>query len=167
MKIAINSLSDYNAGTLIFKWFDVADYDDHDDFLEAVTEWLDELNEQDGGNREEWCVGDTDDVPRQYVGEYAVSYELWEYVDLINSGVDENIIRAGIELGIPLDEVQGAYRGSYFSDEDMAMEFADDIGLLEDIPNAVTRYFDWEAYARDLMIQEFNEQDGHYFRSNW
>jgi hypothetical protein len=58
--------------------------------------------------------------------------------------------------------IQEAYVGSYYSDEDFARQFADDIGALgnHDWPH---NCIDWEQAARDLM-HDYAEEGGHYFR---
>lgn len=64
-----------------------------------------------------------------------------------------------------------AYFGEYKSDSDFAYEFADSIGLFGNLPqwgrnkndtHPCELYFNWDAYARDLMYDYF-EADGFYF----
>ena len=62
-----------------------------------------------------------------------------------------------------LDEMRECYIGEFSTDEDMAREYIDSTGLLDD-KEFLTRYFDFELYARDMMFDMF-ESDGHYFMS--
>jgi len=50
---------------------------------------------------------------------------------------------------------------------EFAEELADSIGLLDEVPDNLKRYFDMESFARDLMINDYNEHNGHYFHNNW
>lgn len=161
MRIAINSLSDYNAGNLVYKWFDVEDYADQTEFKGAIYEWLSELNATDGGSREEWSVGDTDTIPDSFVSEHDVSGSLWDYLDLCQR-LGAEAVDAAVDCEIPLDRFHELYNGSFNCDEAFAMNHADNIGLLQDVPEHIAQYFDWSAYARDLMFS-FSSSNGHYF----
>ena len=65
------------------------------------------------------------------------------------------------------DDLEGdfedRYRGQYKSDTDFADEYAEETGMLDGVPETVKCYFDYEAFARDLLSSDFCEQDGHYF----
>lgn len=70
-----------------------------------------------------------------------------------------------------LREADEAYYGEYKSDAEFASEFADGIGLFSNLPqwgrdsrdtHPCELYFNWDAYARDLMYDYF-EVDGFYF----
>ena len=39
--------------------------------------------------------------------------------------------------------------------------------MLIGAPEILENYFDYEAFARDLMIDGYSEYDGHYFRDDW
>jgi len=60
--------------------------------------------------------------------------------------------------------MRDSYIGEYSSDQDMAEEYISGTGLLDDAPEFLARYFDYESFARDLMHDIF-EVSGHYFRS--
>lgn len=70
-----------------------------------------------------------------------------------------------------LRQADEAYYGEFKSDSEFASEFADGIGLFSGLPqwgrdsrdtHPCELYFNWEAYARDLMYDYF-EEDGFYF----
>jgi len=79
---------------------------------------------------------------------------------------ERDILKAWLSNGMDfdLDEMRECYIGEYASDEDMAQEYIDNTGLLSDVPDYLSRYFDLESYARDMMFEMF-ESDGHYFLS--
>ena len=57
------------------------------------------------------------------------------------------------------------YAGSFDSPEDFAVEMLDSTGDLSLMPEHLTYYFDYQKYARDLLMTDFFEVDGHYFRN--
>ena len=42
--------------------------------------------------------------------------------------------------------------GEWESFEDYARELADETGLLNDVPEAIANYFDWDSWTRDLAF---------------
>jgi len=78
---------------------------------------------------------------------------------------ERDILKAWLSNGMEfdLDAMRECYIGEYDTDEDMAREYIESTGLLDD-KEFLTRYFDFEAYARDMMFDMF-ECDGHYFMS--
>jgi antirestriction protein len=79
---------------------------------------------------------------------------------------ERDMLKAWLSNGMDfdLDSMRECYIGEYATDEDMAQEYIDSTGLLSDVPDYLSRYFDIEAYARDMMFDMF-ESDGHYFLS--
>jgi len=55
------------------------------------------------------------------------------------------------------------YVGQYDSTLDFAEEVVDSYGYLDAMPESLRSYFDYAAFARDLMMDHY-EQDGFYFR---
>ena len=63
-----------------------------------------------------------------------------------------------------ISEFEDCYVGPFNSDEDFAIDWIDGTGMLADLPAVIQTYFDYDKFARDLMM-DFWEHDGHYFRS--
>lgn len=86
-----------------------------------------------------------------------------EIIDLENNGNDPEMIKAGIYLGIDLNNIEEAYQGKWSSDEEFVEELLTSIG---DIPNDLPPYIhiDWEWTAREIMM-DYSEENGHYFRN--
>ena len=166
--ITFYSLSDYNNGDLISKTFDLDDFPTYDDLATARSEWLEELTEElnDGELREEFIVADYEGIPASLMGQWDIDSD---YVDWLAAcekhGAD--VVNAATELDIPFDKIDEAYAGTASSDVEFAEELADAIGLLDEVPDNLKMYFDMEAFARDLMINDYNEHSGHYFHNNW
>ena len=62
--------------------------------------------------------------------------------------------------------VEELYQGVHDSDEDFSYQLADDLGLVPEGNDWPTSYIDWNASARDLMM-DYRESDGHYFRTSY
>jgi len=163
MNITLNSLSDYNAGRIIFRTFDLSSMD-QDEYLAAVGDWLEGITKRrgDGELREEWNVADIEDIPRSLVGEYDLSHDFWEYKEAVeNSHLDAEVFQAAVDAGIDVGSVDDCYAGQWSTDREFAENFFDDVHG-HDVPEFMQNYIDYEAFTRDLMY-DITECDGHYF----
>jgi antirestriction protein len=94
--------------------------------------------------------------------------EAQEKAELLTSVEDSEreMWRAWLSNGCEADPdaMRDAYFGEFSSDVEFAEYLVQESGLLEGASDTLSRYFDFEAYARDLMF-DFWESDGHYFRN--
>ncbi len=51
-----------------------------------------------------------------------------------------------------VERIRDAYLGTYRTREDWAAEWADDTGMLDNVPENLKHYFDFDAWARDAHI---------------
>ena len=77
------------------------------------------------------------------------------------TGLDEDIIKAALELGIDEGDIEEAYSGQFSNDEKFAQDMADQLGETPD--SWPCGCIDWEWAAREVMM-DYSEQDGYYFR---
>lgn len=166
MQIAYNELANYNAGRLVFKWFDL-DHVTKEEHQEELKEWLESLPPVYGSPCEEWCVGDVDEVPRAFVSDFGLSEEFWEYKEAIGSSrLDPEVFWAAADLDIPARLVEELYQGEYDSDREFAEQFAEDIGAINEDPAWPYTCIDWDHAARELMY-DYSSSSNHYFRSTY
>ena len=59
-------------------------------------------------------------------------------------------VAAGFSDLPSIPDFEDRYCGDHESFTDYAHGLAEDIGLLDDVPEEVARYFNWEAWTRDL-----------------
>jgi antirestriction protein len=166
--ITFYSLSDYNNGDLISKTFDLEDFPTYDDLATARSEWLEERTEEldDGVLREEFIVADYEGIPASLMGQWDIDSDYGDWLEAcVEYGAE--VVNAATELDIPFDKIEEAYAGIASSDVEFAEELADSIGLLDEVPDNLKMYFDMAAFARDLMINDYHEHNGHYFHNNW
>lgn len=57
------------------------------------------------------------------------------------------------------------YAGSYDSDEEFAEDLADQLGLLDQVPENLRYYFDFGRWANDLLMTDYFVSEGHYFHN--
>ena len=160
-KICFNELSNYNNGELVFKWFDLDDYDCATDFWYAVNNWLKSCTSPYGEKCEEWILADTDEIPYKFWDEYIFDAEAFYEYKAVLDEVGEEKIEA-------YEEVFGYFPESaseveerlfitthHFDDESRAFHIqigcalVERDGLLKDVPEQVSRYFDYAKYGRD------------------
>ena len=173
--ITLYELSQYNNGILRPFVVDLDPLSSREEYLEAIQEELNSMmdtDEDSDGNRplyEEWIVCCYEDVPASYVGAYDLSNDYWDLKRAMdeNPHIDSDVWTAGIELGIPPASILDAYQGYFQSDEDFAADLADSMGFLDDMPENLRYYFDYEKFARDLMISDYIEENGYYFSRNY
>lgn len=156
MRVYVGTYGKYNAGSLDGKWLDLSDYADWDEFITAAEslhadEHDPELMYQD------W------EAPSWAIDEYGVSRECWDYMALDDDDkriVDHMLEEPMATLGAALDTIKEfnlyIYTGSL---EDWSAE-----QFLEcnEVPDAVEMYIDWEAVARDNILNGVAEIMGPY-----
>jgi hypothetical protein len=157
----IGCLGCYNAGRLIGKWIPGLECDDleaagltdsagrctrcgADEFLAMDHEHF--LGLLDGGEPN----------PQECYEAALQLAEVQEY--------EREILAAWIGNGMDfdLDAMRDSYIGEYEGDREFAESLVNENGLLESIPENLQNYFDYDAYARDLMYDAW-EYSGHYF----
>lgn len=162
LRIYLTNLGKYNEGQLIGEWVDLPCTDDE---LEAVKKRIGISDEPDenGNYYEEWFITDYEsDIEGVTVGEYDNLDELNEFAEeLDNLDIDQQqAIKAFLEDGSTFNEAlegvqDGNYRIYYGCDtmEEVAMEVVEECGMLENVPENVARYFNYEAFGRDLDLE--------------
>ena len=153
MKIFLTNLGKYNEGELIGEWVE----------LPVSQEELKKVFERIGINEE---------YEEYFITDYECDFEVGEYenLDTLNEiaerieELDEEeskVVKALMsELGCTLDETigkvnSGDYRIYYDCDDmaDVAYQVVEECGYLDNVPDDVARYFDYESFGRDLSIE--------------
>ena len=161
-RVYVGTYAKYNNGNLFGKWLDLEDYSDKEGFLEECGEL--HSDEEDP----ELMFQDWEGIPSDMIGESWIAPEVWELMDAFNNH-DEDAVRAYLKCFGEWDEndFNDRYRGEFLSWEDMAEEWLEETGELEQIPEHLRYYFDYEKYARDLRIGgDLTEHEGHFFWNN-
>jgi antirestriction protein len=64
-----------------------------------------------------------------------------------------------------VEDAADCYAGTFDTPAEFAEDLADQTGMMESIPESLRYYFDFEAFARDLLIGDYFESGGHYFHN--
>ena len=156
IRVWVGDLHEYNNGRLVGGWVDVEPYTDEDSVREALG-----IPEE-----HETAILDCEcDIPYYTPGEHEQIEHLAEIVDAWDRLDDDEQTAAaalmwnGENIDHAFDYASDCIVWREMSMRDIAEEYAD--GLLEGVPDEVARYFDYDAYARDLAIDgTFIEADG-------
>jgi antirestriction protein len=148
-RIYVGTYRAYNEGSLHGAWLDLEDYDDIDGFWEAVNEL--HAKEIELYGEIEPMFQDWEGIPDAFISESHLDKEVWEkWVELSETRRQvlelylDNVNQDGT-----LEEAEEAYMGTFDSATDWAYEYLDDTGYLNDVPDEVKQYFDYEAWLRD------------------
>ncbi|MDQ6479988.1 antirestriction protein ArdA [Dyadobacter sp. LHD-138] len=173
-KIYVGTYGMYNSGSLFGKWFDLSDYTDTEEFFKDCyeyhrNEFLPELMFQDWEN-----------IPDFLISESNLHEDAFKYFEIV-SAMDDDTTEAfeiycaqivywpsnGNDLDETLEGFEQSYQG-YFGKgndpkKDFAYQFVEDTGLLAGAPDILERYFDYEAYGRDLFLEGYSAYEGYVF----
>ena len=143
----------YNAGNFNGMWVNVSTFDSYEDFKAFclaihADEEDPELMFQDGENI-------PDSLCSESMGEKEFN-NLLKYCELCEE-YDVFAVYDFLELFMPedLDRMPDAYVGVYESKEDFARELVNDCYDLDKMMGDLAYYFDYEAFARDLFINDY------------
>lgn len=162
MKLYVGTYNKYNNGAIQGAWIDLTDYTDSESFYQACAE----LHKDESDP--EFMFQDFEGFPKDLYSESGNIDAIYEYIDFLNeTHLSQEVVDAGLSLEIPLDKLEDAYYGQFDSDIDLAHGYVENTGLLQDVPDEVARYFDYEAYGRDLVINDFCSHNNFYFFANY
>lgn len=151
MKAYIADLAAYNQGDLIGQWIDL-DGKDASDIQEEIAALLAQWTAENGELREEYAVHDWE-MPSGF--DACTEYPDWDDVAAIVAACGEHgedVVSAALSCDVPIESIGDAYAGSYDSETDYTQQYLDDTGALQDIPEHLRIYFDYDAFARDAFI---------------
>lgn len=155
LRIYLTNLGKYNEGMLIGEWVD----------LPVSEEELEKVFKRIGINDEyeEYFITDYEsDIDGLKVGEYENIDDLNELAEALEDldSEKENVLSVMLEDGCTFEEAlekikDRDYMVYYNCDsmEDVAYQVVEESGLLDGVPEKVARYFNYEAYGRDLEIE--------------
>lgn len=154
MNIYLTNLGKYNEGELIGEWVE----------LPVSQEELQKVFERIGINEEyeEYFITDYE-CDFYEVGEYESLDTLNEIAERIEElGEEESEVvkvlmsELGYTLNEAIDKVNGGDYRIYSDCDDMtdiAYQVVEECGYLNNVPDNVARYFDYESFGRDLGIE--------------
>jgi len=164
MRVYITDLSAYNQGFLIGEWIELGiDEDELNRSIKRILKMGEEAC-KDGSVHEEYFLTDWESEEFFQVGEYTNVYELNKEVARFNKLVDDSQKRCVsflIEQNIVsnLDEALEKYEDVQIYEDisflDLAYQIVEEQYNLDELPQFVSNYFDYDALSRDLELEGF------------
>lgn len=145
-RIYVACLAAYNEGRLHGAWID-ADQD-----AEGMETDIQAMMDASPTKGEEWAIHDSENMPRLEEGEDL------ETIAKIAEMMAEHgeIFSALVDLHSTVDEavtaIEDCYEGEWASIEDWAESWLEDTGSLQNVPENLRYYIDFEKWARDAEM---------------
>ena len=157
----------YNEGRpLAGMWLDLYTFSCYEDFV-AACRWL-HRDEQDP----EFAYLDYENYCDEWYSESSLdeaTFErILEYADLDDD--EQEAFRAFLDVTSDSDadfsDFRERYCGRWDSEEEFAQHLADELCMFDNVPESITRFFDFKAFARELFMSDYDMGDGgHVFRT--
>ena len=150
-------------------WIDLDDITDWDGVKSELAKSLG-LNADD---LDEVLCSDIEGLPRHFYASNCDGFSMTEWADfkeqLEATHLDAEVIDAYLDNmgsygGVDISNIEDAYYGEFEDFTDFAHNLLNDTGDLNQMPDNLRPYFDFEAYGRDLSY-DFFESNGHFFRN--
>ena len=158
--VYVGTWAKYNNGSIEGCWFnDLTVFETESDFLAAARKF--HQDEKDP----EFMYQDYENFPSGMASEYGFN---WAYVEGYRLAREEGCEYAWYAWvsntgDTCFEQFREAWLGGpYDSELEFAAQYVDECGFLSEVPDTVARYFDYEAFARDLFM-ELDFVDGHVF----
>lgn len=145
--IYVADLADYNAGYLRGCWIEIDESVSADDIREQISAMLKEKG------HEEYAVHDYNNMPSSLLGEWPCIEQVVEVAQAVRE--HGYTLIAGYLNSFDLEELSKLEErliGIYPSVCDYAYEYVDSTLNLEKAMGPLARYFDYDAFARDLEL---------------
>ena len=173
-KVWVGEWSLYNEGRLIGEWVDLSNFDSGAEVMAYIQSLLDKWTKQTGKLREEYAIFDYENFPSNLysegMGEASFDKVIRAYKFSVENDVPMEVVGEIIsEYDIDdLEEWFGErYAGQFDSDTDLAYWYVDEmLGGVENLDKRTQEmYFDYEAFGRDLAINDYRDINGYYFQT--
>lgn len=159
--VYVGTYKKYNEGSLQGQWMDLSDFTDINEFYNACQQL--HADEKDP----EYMFQDYENIPENLIGESWISENIFEIIQSLSAlGEQQEAFLIWCNnghheiSGQDIDELLSSYIGTYENDEDFARELIEE---REDLSEFAKRYFDYEAYARDLFYGDYWSDGGYVF----
>jgi len=143
--VYVGTYAKYNNGSIAGAWVSLDEHDTEAAFYAAASA----LHKREYDP--ELMFQDFEGFPREFYGESYLDERIWEWLELDDD--ERDIISAWLKANggsDDLDYMREAYRGHWDSWDEYVYQYVDDTCLLENVPEEVAGYFDYESYGRDL-----------------
>ena len=153
----------YNEGSIFGAWLDIAKFSDYDEFIDVCRQL--HADEEDP----ELMFQDYECYPSSLYGESCMGEDIFnkilEYAELNDD--DKEAFDDYLDLGHDFNvaRFREAYCGHWSSEKDFAIDIIDSCYDIERQMGSLASYFDYDAFARDLFMYDYEMgENNHVFR---
>ena len=164
--VFVCSYHKYNEGRpLAGMWLDLTSFSTYVDFV-AACRWL-HRDEADP----EYMYLDYENYPDCWYHEGSLDEDTFEriqeYAELDDDEREayEAFLDITCESAPSMDDFRERYCGEWDSEEAFAEHLADELCMFDNVPENITRFFDFKAFAHELFMSDYDFSDGHVFRT--
>ena len=164
--VYVGTYGKYNDGSLAGDWLYIADYRDKEAFIAAARKLHKDEREP------EYMFQDWKNIPAGMINESWISDALFDIVQQLEEMDPEQIeafyifkklYKYNLKDKDAVEQIEifnDSYEGDFYNEQDFAYYMIDTYGYPEEMED----YFDYDAYARMLLMDGFDYYDGHIFR---
>jgi antirestriction protein len=151
----VGTYKKYNEGSLYGMWVDLTSFDDYDDFMEFCQ--LLHVDEEDP----EFMYQDYENFPADYYSESCLDeFEFDKIIEFAEMDEDDKKIFEAYHSYFggekSLNYIKERFHGFWDSEEEFAEHIVQEC---YDLPDFALRYFDYEQFARDLFMYDYEMVD--------
>jgi len=164
----ITNLGKYNEGDLVGEWIEFPiDEDELEEVFERIG--ISDEPDEDGNIYEEYFFTDWELPDGMNLGEYESIDDVNEMAEQIDDFDDDmmRVFNVAMDEGYDFDNAVSIVENRDYiiwhdCDDmgDVAEQYIDECGILEQIPESYRNYFDYEKYGRDMELEGEFVQDG-------
>ena len=157
----------YNEGRSLTggMWLDLSSFSCYDDFM-AACRWL----HRDESDPELMYLDfekySTEWYSESCMGE-ATFERILEYADLDSD--EQEAFKAFLDVTCDseasFDDFRERYCGKWDSEREFAEHLCDELDMFHNVPESVSRFFDFSAFADELFMSDYDFSDGYVFRT--
>ncbi len=160
--VYVGTYAKYNDGSLFGMWVDMVKCGDYDTFMEVCHSL--HADEEDP----ELMYQDYECFPSSWYSESGIDEDTFDKI-IEFSELDDDDRDAFEEFSDAfgndcIESFRDRYMGKWDSEKDFAEHIVDECYNLDKMMGSLASYFDYEAYARDLFIDDYYFTNGYVFR---
>lgn len=162
--VYVSSYHRYSCGNLDGMWVDLSLCADYDEFMQVCR--LIVFDEEDP----EFMFQDMQNWPDSWYDEGSLSEDTFERIqefaelDEDEREAYEAFMDVRCDSDVTFEEFREAYCGKWDSEQEFTENLIDELGILDEVPEHLRRFFDVSAYSDELFRYDYDFQDGYIFR---
>lgn len=165
-RVYVGTYAKYAGGSIEGAWLNISDYDSLEDFLKACRE----LHKDE--DQPEFMFQDWEHIPSELISECGIDGAIFEVQDELYEDEKAPFLAwvefHGWDIKKDPDRAVDTFRDRYYGKWDSETSFEEQLFdelYLHDIPSYARDYINYEAFARDLFMYDYDYIEGYVFRT--